>query len=61
MNPYLNNKTLLELALKWKYHLGVIALIAGVISRVLSSPIFLRPKYKSTSIIYPVNIKEYSK
>ena len=61
MNPYLNNKTLLELALKWKYHLGVIALIAGVISIVLSSPIFLRPKYKSTSIIYPVNIKEYSK
>jgi hypothetical protein len=60
MNPYLNNKTLLELALKWKYHLGVIALIAGAISIVLSSPIFLRPKYKSTSIIYPVNIKEYS-
>lgn len=60
MNPYLNNKTLLDLALKWKYHLGVIALIAGIIAIVLSSPVFLKPKYKSTSTIYPVNIKEYS-
>jgi hypothetical protein len=60
MNPYLNNKTLLELALKWKYHLGVIAVIAGVIAVVLSSPLFLKPKFKSTSIIYPVNMGEYS-
>jgi LPS O-antigen subunit length determinant protein (WzzB/FepE family) len=60
MNPYLNNKTLLELALKWKYHLGVIALIAGGIAVVLSSPMFLKPKFKSTSIIYPVNMGEYS-
>lgn len=61
MNPYLNNKTLLELALKWKYHLGVIAVIAGVIALVLSSPLFLKPKYKSTSVVYPVNMGAYSK
>jgi len=60
MNPYLNNKSLLELALKWKYHLGVIALIAGIISMVLSSPVFLKPKFKSTSVIYPVNMGVYS-
>jgi hypothetical protein len=60
MNPYLNNKTLLELALKWKIHLGVIALIAGIIAMVLSSPLFLKPKYKSTSVIYPVNMGVYS-
>ena len=60
MNPYLNNKTLLELALKWKYHLGVIALIAGVISIALSSPVFLRPKYKSSAVVYPVNMGKYS-
>lgn len=60
MNPYLNNKTLLELALKWKYHLGIIALIAGIIAIVLSSPVFLKPKYKSTSVIYPVNMGKYS-
>ncbi|TSA37648.1 MAG: hypothetical protein D4R64_05500 [Porphyromonadaceae bacterium] len=60
MNPYLNNKTLLELALKWKYHLGIIALIAGSIAIVLSSPLFLKPKFKSTSIVYPVNMGKYS-
>jgi len=61
MNPYLNNKTLLELALKWKYHLGVIALIAGIIAMVLSSAFFLKPKFKSTSVVYPVNMGTYSK
>lgn len=61
MNPYLNNKTLLELALKWKYHLGVIALIAGIIAMILSSAFFLKPKYKSTSVVYPVNMGVYSK
>lgn len=60
MNPYLNNKTLLELALKWKFHLGIIAVIAGVIAIVLSSPMFLKPKFKSTSVIYPVNMGVYS-
>ena len=60
MNPYLNNKSLVELALKWKYHLGIIALIAGAISVVLSSPVFLKPKYKSSAVVYPVNLGEYS-
>ncbi|MFA6126577.1 MAG: hypothetical protein WC699_04675 [Bacteroidales bacterium] len=60
MNPYLNNKTLLALALKWKYHLGVIAVISGIIAIVLSSPLFLKPKYKSTAVIYPVNMGVYS-
>ncbi len=60
MNPYLNNKNLLDLILKWKFHLGVIAVIAGVIALVLSSPVFLKPKYKSASVIYPVNMGKYS-
>jgi uncharacterized protein involved in exopolysaccharide biosynthesis len=60
MNPYLNNKTLLDLVLKWKIHLGIIALIAGIIAFVLSSPMFIKPKYKSTSVIYPVNMGKYS-
>ena len=42
-NPYLNNKSLVDLALKWKYHLGVIALIAAIIAMVFSSPVFLKP------------------
>ena len=60
-NPYLNNKSLVDLALKWKYHLGVIALISAIIAMVFSSPVFLKPKYKSTSVVYPVNMGTYSK
>ena len=60
MNPYLNNKSLLELALKWKYHLGTIAVIAAVISVIFSAPAFLKPKYKSFAVVYPVNLGEYS-
>ncbi|MDD4645875.1 MAG: hypothetical protein PHY99_07800 [Bacteroidales bacterium] len=60
MNPYLNNKTLLELALKWKYHLGVIALISAIIAMALSSSVFLKPKFKSSAVVYPVNLSAYS-
>lgn len=60
MNTYLNNKTLMELALKWKYHLGVIAVIAAIISVVFSAPTFLKPKYRSFAVVYPVNLGEYS-
>ena len=60
MNPYLNNKTLLELGLKWKYHLGIIAVIAAAIAIVFSAPTFLKPKYRSFAVVYPVNLGEYS-
>jgi len=60
MNPYLNNKTLLELGLKWKYHLGIIAVIAAAIAVVFSAPTFLKPKYRSFAVVYPVNLGEYS-
>ncbi|MFH0761976.1 MAG: hypothetical protein V2A67_10790 [Bacteroidota bacterium] len=60
MNSYLNNKTLLELGLKWKYHLGIIAVIAAVIAVIFSAPTFLKPKYRSFAVVYPVNLGEYS-
>jgi LPS O-antigen subunit length determinant protein (WzzB/FepE family) len=60
MNPYMNNKTLLELGLKWKYHLGIIAVIAAVIAVAFSAPTFLKPKYRSFAVVYPVNLGEYS-
>lgn len=60
MNPYLNNKNLLELVAKWKIHLIIIAVIAGVISVLFSSPQFIKPKFKSFSVVYPDNLGEYS-
>lgn len=60
MNPYLNNKAIIDLALRWKYHLGIIALIAAVLSIVLSAPFLLKPTFKSVTVIYPVNMGKYS-
>ena len=37
-----------------------IAIIAGIISVVFSSPKFIKPKFKSMAIAYPVNLGEYS-
>jgi uncharacterized protein involved in exopolysaccharide biosynthesis len=60
MDNYFNNKSLLDLVWKWKWHLIVIAILAGFVSVILSSPTFIKPKFKSTAVVYPVNLGEYS-
>jgi len=60
MENYFNNKNLLDLVWKWKVHLIVIAIIAGIVSIVFSSTNFIKPKFKSMAIVYPVNLGEYS-
>ena len=45
---------------KWKIHLGVIVLIAIVLSAIFSGPWFITPKFKSFAIVYPSNISPYS-
>lgn len=37
--------------------IGVVAAIVGV---VISMPVFMTPKYKSTAIVYPTNVAPYS-
>ena len=60
MDNFFNNNSLLNLLLKWKYHLLVILIIAGVMAVVFSSPFFITPKFKSTGVIYPSNVSPYS-
>lgn len=60
MENYFSNKNLLSLIIKWKTHLLIIAVLAGIISVVFSSSFFIKPKYKSFAIVYPVNLGEYS-
>jgi capsular polysaccharide biosynthesis protein len=54
-----NNVYLLELIVKWKKHLIVIAALSAVISGLLSGPFFITPKYKSNAVVYPVNLVPY--
>jgi len=39
--------------------LAIVALIAIVGATIFSSPFFITPKYKSTAIVYPINLKAY--
>ena len=60
MENYFSNKNILDLVWKWKVHLIIIGLIAGIVSIVFSGPNFIQPKFKSTAVVYPVNLSEYS-
>lgn len=61
MEKLFNNKSLFLLISKWKVHLLIISIISIAIGVFISSPIVITPKYKSTAIVYPTNISEYSK
>ncbi len=60
MENYFSNKNILDLVWKWKVHLIVIGIVAGIISIAFSGPGFIKPKFKSTAVVYPVNLGEYS-
>jgi uncharacterized protein involved in exopolysaccharide biosynthesis len=55
-----NTGSLYHLAIKWRWHLMVIAIISGLAAGVFSSSAFIEPKFKSTAVVYPVNIVPYS-
>lgn len=60
MENYLNNTSILKIILKWKIHLIVIIVASIGLSIFFSCPWFITPKYKSTTIMYPVNLDAYS-
>ncbi|MCX6180687.1 MAG: hypothetical protein NT150_01995 [Bacteroidetes bacterium] len=44
---------------KWKIHLLIVLISAVLISAVGSSPLFIKPKFKSSIVVYPTNVKPY--
>lgn len=59
-NIFFNSTDLLQLILRWKKHLIIVGLISLVGSILFSSPIFIKPKFKSFALIYPSNLIAYS-
>lgn len=57
----LNSLNLLQLLFKWKWPLAIITLSAVIAAVVFSSPYFIKPKYKSTVIMFPVATNSISK
>lgn len=60
MIDFISNSYLVRLIVKWKIHLLIITGVAVVLAFVFSGPFFIKPKFKSTLVVYPSNIIPYS-
>lgn len=57
----INTEAILKLiSLQWK-KLAIVAAVAIVISSFFSSPLFISPKYKSSTVIFPTNLMPFSR
>ncbi|HRY98135.1 MAG TPA: hypothetical protein P5550_03670, partial [Bacteroidales bacterium] len=55
-----DNMHLLQVLVRWRRHLAVIGVIAAVLAMLVSSPLVIKPRYKSFATLYPSNIWPYS-
>lgn len=60
MDRFFNSKSIIDLVWKWKLQLIVVVVAAVILSAFFSSPIFIKPLYKSNCVLYPSNISPYS-
>jgi uncharacterized protein involved in exopolysaccharide biosynthesis len=60
MDNNFNNLSLVQLVLKWKWHIILISVVAALCGAIFSSSMFITPLYKSVSVAYPANISPYS-
>jgi capsular polysaccharide biosynthesis protein len=60
MDSFFNSKNIIDIVLKWKVQLLVVVIAAVILSVFFSSPIFIKPLYKSNCLLYPSNISPYS-
>jgi capsular polysaccharide biosynthesis protein len=60
MDSFFNSKNIIDIVVKWKLQLVVVVVAAILLSVLFSSPIFIKPLYKSNCVLYPSNISPYS-
>lgn len=60
MEQFFDISKIFKILWKWKIQLSIVVIVAAIASIIISSPLFIKPKYKSTARLYPVNIAEYS-
>jgi len=58
MESFWNSSNLLRIIVKWKWHILSITLLGMVI--IGASTYLIEPKFKSTSIVYPINLGTFS-
>lgn len=60
MKQYFENDEILGVLWRWKKPLAIVFTLALLGSALFSSPMFIKPKYKSFARVYPTNLKKYS-
>ena len=60
MDNNFNNLSLVQVILKWKWHIAIITVVAAICGAIFSSSMFITPLYKSEAVAYPANISPYS-
>ncbi len=60
MDNYFSNMNLLKIFLKWKWPLLILHVIAALLAIFISSPLIIKPKFRSSTVLYPSNIQPYS-
>ena len=56
MDNNFNNLSLVQVILKWKWHIVIITVAAAICGAIFSSSMFITPLYKSEAVAYPANI-----
>jgi uncharacterized protein involved in exopolysaccharide biosynthesis len=51
---------IIDILLKYKKHLIIIGVVSVILAVIFSSPFFIKPKFKSTAVVYPSNLIPYS-
>ena len=60
MEEFFNSKNIVEILIKWKYHLLIIVAVSVLLAVFFSSSIFITPLFKSYAVVYPSNVSPYS-
>ena len=60
MDNNFNNLSLVQVILKWKWHIIIITVAAALCGAIFSGSAFITPLYKSVAVAYPANISPYS-
>ncbi len=56
MNDFFDNQQVIQVIRKRFLHLVIIGVVAVALSALFSSPAFIKPKFRSSARIYPINL-----
>ncbi|TKG93358.1 hypothetical protein EYV94_16530 [Puteibacter caeruleilacunae] len=61
MENFFDTNRILQIIWKWKWHFVAVGAIAFVLAAIITMPFIMRPKFKSTARLYPINVETLSK